>query len=240
MDNGGLMKSFITSLKRQNGFTLVELMVVVAIIGLLSAVAIPNFKKYQAKSKISEAKLQLSSLYTAQSAFFSDFNMYGQCLRYMGFDPAKERLNRYYGIGLSAGWNDRHQGAHDAALNSGLQDVDCKRQGGVIDDTAAASGTNNASWFPAGKGIGNNLIDIVADAAANDAGKAATTCTEAGIGPGGTTGNGTCIGTQENSTSMVFQMSAVGFISGDFVDNTTASGLTINHNKILKQVKNGY
>ena len=53
------MKSFLKPLGRQSGFTLVELMVVVAIIGLLSAVAIPNFKKYQAKSKISEAKLQL-------------------------------------------------------------------------------------------------------------------------------------------------------------------------------------
>jgi len=47
------MKSFFQSLKRQDGFTLVELMVVVAIIGLLSAVAVPNFKKYQAKAKTS-------------------------------------------------------------------------------------------------------------------------------------------------------------------------------------------
>ena len=239
------MKSFITSLKRQNGFTLVELMVVVAIIGLLSAVAIPNFKKYQAKSKISEAKLQLSSLYTAQSAFFSDFNMYGQCLRYMGFDPSKERLNRYYGIGLSAGVTARDATAHAAALNSGLQDSDCPASNVVLDDSTNPAVPNPVSWFPAGKGIGANLIDIVADAAANPAGTGVSTCTEATIGGGGTTGNGTCIGSQSTSvagggSTMVFQMSAVGFISGDFVTNPTASGLTINHNKILKQVMNGY
>jgi prepilin-type N-terminal cleavage/methylation domain-containing protein len=240
------MKSFFTAFKRQNGFTLVELMVVVAIIGLLSAVAIPNFKKYQAKSKISEAKLHLSSLYTAESAFFSDYNMYGQCLRYMGYDPSKERTNRYYGVGLSAGATARDATAHAAALNSGMQDLDCPATNAVLDDTPAATGANPASWFPAGKGIGANLIDRVAKAAANRAGTAVATCTETTVGTGGSAAanQGTCIGSQSTSTgggsTMVFQMSAVGFISGDFVTDATASGLTINHNKILKQVVNGY
>jgi type IV pilus assembly protein PilA len=73
------MKKFMHVLKHQKGFTLVELMVVVAIIGLLSAVAVPNFKKYQAKAKISEAKLQLSALYTAQRLQHLPplFNLYG-------------------------------------------------------------------------------------------------------------------------------------------------------------------
>ena len=52
------------------GFTLVELMIVVAIIGVLSAVAVPNFKKYQAKAKTSEAKIQLAAAYTAEQAFY--------------------------------------------------------------------------------------------------------------------------------------------------------------------------
>jgi len=93
------------SLKRQSGFTLVELMVVVAIIGLLSAVAIPNFRKYQAKSKMSEAKLQLSSLYTAQIAFFSDFNIFATCLNYMGYDPSPEISQRYYAVGFNVAAN---------------------------------------------------------------------------------------------------------------------------------------
>ena len=46
--------------RSKKGFTLVELMVVVAIIGVLTSVAIPNFKRYQAKSKTSEAKIQLA------------------------------------------------------------------------------------------------------------------------------------------------------------------------------------
>jgi type IV pilus assembly protein PilA len=96
------MKNFFGSLRRQSGFTLVELMVVVAIIGLLSAVAIPNFQKYQAKAKVSEAKLQLSAIYTAEVSFFSEFNIYAGCLKYMGYDPSNENKSRYYTTGFSS------------------------------------------------------------------------------------------------------------------------------------------
>lgn len=73
-------------LSNPNGFTLVELMVVVAIIGILSAVAVPNFKKYQAKSKQSEAKIQLAALYSTQITAQSDYDAYGTCLVQLGYD----------------------------------------------------------------------------------------------------------------------------------------------------------
>jgi type IV pilus assembly protein PilA len=57
------------SLRSSKGFTLIELMIVVAIIGILAAIAIPNFIQYQMKSRTSEAKTNLAAIKTANLAF---------------------------------------------------------------------------------------------------------------------------------------------------------------------------
>jgi len=67
----------LSMLKGKKGFTLIELMIVVAIIGILAAIAIPNFLRFQAKSKQSEAKTNLGGIFTAQTAYFSEWNLYG-------------------------------------------------------------------------------------------------------------------------------------------------------------------
>jgi type IV pilus assembly protein PilA len=63
-------------LRNKKGFTLIELMIVVAIIGILAAIAIPNFLKFQAKSKQSEAKTNLKAIYTAETGYFGENNTY--------------------------------------------------------------------------------------------------------------------------------------------------------------------
>jgi len=75
------------SLRRNSkGFTLVELLIVVAIIGVLSTIGVPTFRKMVTKAKKSEAKVSLGGLFTVESAFFTEYSVYGNNLDKVGFE----------------------------------------------------------------------------------------------------------------------------------------------------------
>ena len=72
-------------MKKRSAFTLIELMVVVAIIAILAAIAIPQYKKYQLKAKTTEAKVNIGAIRTSEEAYVAENDYY----KLAGWAPGK-------------------------------------------------------------------------------------------------------------------------------------------------------
>jgi prepilin-type N-terminal cleavage/methylation domain-containing protein len=77
----------------QKGFSIIELMIVVGIIGVLAGIGLPKMQVFLAKSKRTEAKTQLSRYKTFQEGYFADVGSYGN-LGLIGFNTTG--INTYY------------------------------------------------------------------------------------------------------------------------------------------------
>ncbi|CAN5403875.1 hypothetical protein BH09SUM1_BH09SUM1_17590 [soil metagenome] len=64
---------------KQRAFTLIELLIVVAIIAILAAIAVPNFLEAQTRAKSSRAKADMRTLATGLESYYVDYNSYPQC-----------------------------------------------------------------------------------------------------------------------------------------------------------------
>ena len=75
---------------RRRAFTLIELLIVVVIIGLLAAIAIPKFDSVKAKANFANMKTALRDLGQAEEAYFADHGAYSADLDSLSFKPSPE------------------------------------------------------------------------------------------------------------------------------------------------------
>lgn len=135
---------------RENGFTLNELMIVIAMIGILAALAIPNFLSYQAKARQAEAKVVLGGIFTAAAIYFTENSTFSvtpaDLLRYQS--SGGTRYDFYYG-GTAA--------ANKLTSTTGGASAPCN-----VAPTASPLPDMSASGFTAAA-IGNIDNDTVCD-----------------------------------------------------------------------------
>lgn len=136
----------------KDGFTLVELMIVVAIIGILSAVAVPNYQKFQSRARQSEVKIALAGIYTAESAFVVDSATYSQCLKDIGYSTNA----RFYTVG------------YQTALDTGCGPAGgtCRNYNYTVNPILSCTVGNNVTFFGATQVTGSGATLAAANTAA--------------------------------------------------------------------------
>ena len=90
------VRRYVSKMNHYDGFTLVELMITVAILGVLAAVAIPAYSNYVNRAKQADAIIGLKAVQMAQEQFFSENNAYSSTIDILpGFDDTGAADNSY-------------------------------------------------------------------------------------------------------------------------------------------------
>ena len=111
---------------KSQGFTIIELMIVVAIVAFLATIAVPQYFQYQAKAKQAEVAMMLASAHTAEQAYFAEHGEYSEVLfgengigwKPEGYKGGGKQENFFYTYGFNA--SGAQEGKHYFTGKSGV------------------------------------------------------------------------------------------------------------------------
>lgn len=138
----------ILGMKQQRGFTLLELMIVVVIIAILAAIAIPNYGRYAIRAHRVDGQELLLRIANAQERFYATNNHYG-ALTELGYDSPALSEKSYYSVTMNpAAASTTQSFTATAAPVGGQGKDDCKNltinNAGVRDSSGTT--TNGSCW----------------------------------------------------------------------------------------------
>ena len=145
-------------MRRQQGFTLIELMIVVAVIGLLSMIALPAYNDYVTRGKLQEATSQLADLRVKQEQWYMDNRKYSGAATVCGVGavPVAPPAVKYFTYScLSAAANATGDQTYvvtatgDPAQGMGGFNFTIDEANNKATVITAASAAANAGWFGA-------------------------------------------------------------------------------------------
>lgn len=148
----------------QKGFTLIELMIVIAIVGILAAIALPAYQDYIVRSKMSEPAAALAEAKTSVAEFYATNNRIPATATEAGIlsNPNKPIVASVYytssgGLPLIAASVQYDGGTYSAIIPGGGADV----YGFALSGTTQAG--NTLVWVCKGLGIATAVADIDED-----------------------------------------------------------------------------